>query len=115
VRDTSDFDKFIADMTALGRAGMPDDIRPLIANLLSEDNRWVSAQRIEVSSGQGIWTLFEFFDARGRAGGEFHRVRQEICRHSVGASLPRAGRNHPIRRQDEAIAQLHPPKGKGAE
>jgi len=71
-------------MTALGRVGMPDDIRPLIANLVSEDDRWVNAQRIEVSGGQGIWTLFELCDARGRAGEEFHRVRQEIRRHSVG-------------------------------
>ncbi|MCG4262616.1 3-oxoacyl-ACP reductase, partial [Acetobacter senegalensis] len=27
---------------------------PMIASLLSEDNRWVNAQRIEVSGGQAI-------------------------------------------------------------
>jgi NAD(P)-dependent dehydrogenase (short-subunit alcohol dehydrogenase family) len=54
VRDTPDFNKFFADMTALGRVGLPDDIGPMIASLLSEDNRWVNAQRIEVSGGQGI-------------------------------------------------------------
>jgi NAD(P)-dependent dehydrogenase (short-subunit alcohol dehydrogenase family) len=54
VRDTPEFNKFFADMTALGRAGVPDDIGPMIASLLSEDNRWVNAQRIEVSGGQGI-------------------------------------------------------------
>jgi NAD(P)-dependent dehydrogenase (short-subunit alcohol dehydrogenase family) len=54
VRDTPEFNKFFADMTALGRAGMPDDIGPMIASLLSDDNRWVNAQRIEVSGGQGI-------------------------------------------------------------
>jgi NAD(P)-dependent dehydrogenase (short-subunit alcohol dehydrogenase family) len=54
VRDTPDFNKFFADMTALGRAGVPDDIGPMIAGLLSENNRWVNAQRIEVSGGQGI-------------------------------------------------------------
>ncbi|MGI0485843.1 hypothetical protein ACN4EK_10425 [Pantanalinema rosaneae CENA516] len=37
--------------TALGRVGLPDDIGGAIASLLSEDNRWVNAQRIEVSGG----------------------------------------------------------------
>ncbi|OPA86534.1 3-oxoacyl-ACP reductase [Pseudomonas fluorescens] len=54
VRDNPEVNKIFADMTALGRAGVPDDIGPMIANLLSEDNRWVNAQRIEVSGGQGI-------------------------------------------------------------
>jgi len=38
-------------MTALGRVGVPDDIGPMIASLLSESNRWINAQRIEVSGG----------------------------------------------------------------
>ena len=54
VRDTPDFNKFFADMTALGRVGLPDDIGPMVARLLTEDNRWINAQRIEVSGGQGI-------------------------------------------------------------
>lgn len=54
VRDTPDFNKFFADMTALGRVGVADDIGPMIASLLSDDHRWVNAQRIEVSGGQGI-------------------------------------------------------------
>ena len=54
VRDNPDINKLFADMTALGRAGLPDDIGPMIASLLSADNRWVNAQRIEVSGGQGI-------------------------------------------------------------
>jgi NAD(P)-dependent dehydrogenase (short-subunit alcohol dehydrogenase family) len=54
VRDTPEFNKFFSDMTALGRVGVADDIGPMIAGLLSEDNRWVNAQRIEVSGGQGI-------------------------------------------------------------
>lgn len=54
VRDNAEVNKLFADMTALGRAGLPDDIGPMIASLLSEDNRWVNAQRIEVSGGQGI-------------------------------------------------------------
>ena len=54
VRDNPDLNKHVADMTALGRAGLPDDIGPMIASLLSEDNRWVNAQRIEVSGGMAI-------------------------------------------------------------
>lgn len=54
VRDTPQFNKFFAEMTALGRVGVAGDIGPMIAALLSEDNRWVNAQRIEVSGGQGI-------------------------------------------------------------
>lgn len=54
VRDTPEFNKFFADMTALGRVGVADDIGPMIASLLGPDNRWVNAQRIEVSGGQGI-------------------------------------------------------------
>jgi NAD(P)-dependent dehydrogenase (short-subunit alcohol dehydrogenase family) len=54
VRDTPAFNKYFADMTALGRVGVADDIGPMIASLLSDDNRWINAQRIEVSGGQGI-------------------------------------------------------------
>lgn len=54
VRDNPDINKLFAEMTALGRVGVPDDIGPMIASLLSEDNRWVNAQRIEVSGGQAI-------------------------------------------------------------
>ncbi|CAP43830.1 SDR family NAD(P)-dependent oxidoreductase [Bordetella petrii] len=54
VRDTPDYNKAFADITALGRVGVPDDIGPMIANLLSADNRWVNGQRIEVSGGQSI-------------------------------------------------------------
>ncbi|QIA23148.1 SDR family oxidoreductase [Mesorhizobium sp. AA22] len=54
VRDMPDLNRVFADMIALGRVGMPDDIGPMIASLLSEDNRWVNAQRIEVSGGQAI-------------------------------------------------------------
>ena len=46
--------ELIADMTALGRAGLPDDIGPMIASPLSEDNRRIDAQRIEVSGGTSI-------------------------------------------------------------
>lgn len=54
VRDNPEINRVFAEMTALGRAGVPDDIGPVIAGLLSESHRWVNAQRIEVSGGQGI-------------------------------------------------------------
>ncbi len=54
VRDNPDINKQLAQTTALGRVGVPDDIGPMIANLLSDDNRWINAQRIEVSGGQGL-------------------------------------------------------------
>jgi NAD(P)-dependent dehydrogenase (short-subunit alcohol dehydrogenase family) len=52
VRDNPEYNHFIASQTALGRVGEPDDIGGAIAALLSEDNRWVNGQRIEVSGGQ---------------------------------------------------------------
>ena len=54
VRDNPDINKRVAEMTALGRAGVPDDVGPMIASLLSEDNRWINAQRIEVSGGMAL-------------------------------------------------------------
>ena len=54
VRDNPAVNKMVSDMTALGRTGLPDDIGPMIASLLSEDNRWINAQRIEVSGGMSI-------------------------------------------------------------
>lgn len=54
VRDTPEYNEAFASMIALGRVGLPDDIGPAVASLLSPDNRWVTAQRIEVSGGQNI-------------------------------------------------------------
>jgi NAD(P)-dependent dehydrogenase (short-subunit alcohol dehydrogenase family) len=54
VRDNPEINKRVAEMTALGRVGQPDDIGPMIAALLSDENRWVNAQRIEVSGGMAL-------------------------------------------------------------
>lgn len=54
VRDNKDINDYIASQTALGRVGVTEDIGPMIASLLSENNRWVNAQRIEVSGGMYI-------------------------------------------------------------
>jgi NAD(P)-dependent dehydrogenase (short-subunit alcohol dehydrogenase family) len=54
VRDNADLNAQFAGMTALGRVGVPDDIGAMIASLLTDNNRWINAQRIEVSGGQNI-------------------------------------------------------------
>jgi NAD(P)-dependent dehydrogenase (short-subunit alcohol dehydrogenase family) len=54
VRDNPEVNKRISELTALGRAGLPEDIGPMIASLLSDENRWVNAQRIEVSGGMAL-------------------------------------------------------------
>lgn len=46
--------KAIGSHTLLGRVGVAEDIGPLIAALLSEDSRWVNAQRIEASGGMNV-------------------------------------------------------------
>lgn len=42
---------FLAQQTALGRVGQPDDIGGVVAFLCSEDAKWINAQRIEASGG----------------------------------------------------------------
>lgn len=54
VRDNKQVNAFVASVTALGRPGLPHDIGPAVASLLSEDNRWINAQRIEVSGGMFV-------------------------------------------------------------
>jgi NAD(P)-dependent dehydrogenase (short-subunit alcohol dehydrogenase family) len=46
--------KHIAEVTALGRLGEAEDIGVFVAALLSEDSRFVNAQRVEVSGGIGL-------------------------------------------------------------
>jgi NAD(P)-dependent dehydrogenase (short-subunit alcohol dehydrogenase family) len=51
VRDNAQLNASIASQTALGRVGLPDDIGGVIALLLSSENGWINAQRIEASGG----------------------------------------------------------------
>jgi NAD(P)-dependent dehydrogenase (short-subunit alcohol dehydrogenase family) len=51
VRDNAEINRFVAANTALGRAGLPDDIGGAIAALLSPDSGWITGQRIEASGG----------------------------------------------------------------
>ncbi|ESQ92852.1 SDR family NAD(P)-dependent oxidoreductase [Asticcacaulis benevestitus] len=46
-----EFEALLAGQTALGRVGEPDDIGCMVASLLSDDNRWINAQNIEVAGG----------------------------------------------------------------
>ncbi|UFH55929.1 SDR family NAD(P)-dependent oxidoreductase [Spirosoma sp. KNUC1025] len=54
VRDNKEINSQIASRTALGRVGLPDDIGGVVAFLCTEEARWINAQRIEVSGGQGL-------------------------------------------------------------
>ncbi|WP_421445772.1 SDR family NAD(P)-dependent oxidoreductase [Agrobacterium tumefaciens] len=46
-----EFEAMLAGQTALGRVGEPEDIGGVIASLLSDENRWINAQNIEVAGG----------------------------------------------------------------
>ena len=54
VRDNPQVASRIAEHTALGRVGLPEDVGPVIAALLSDEFGWVNAQRIEVAGGMQI-------------------------------------------------------------
>ena len=54
VRDNPQVNAHIAEITALGRTGLPTDIGGVIAFLCSDAAGWVTAQRIEVSGGMHL-------------------------------------------------------------
>ncbi|MGV8920889.1 MAG: SDR family NAD(P)-dependent oxidoreductase [Pseudomonas sp.] len=51
VRDNPQVNQHIANDTALGRVGLPDDIGGAISMLLAEGSGWINGQRIEASGG----------------------------------------------------------------
>jgi NAD(P)-dependent dehydrogenase (short-subunit alcohol dehydrogenase family) len=51
LRDDPDLQEHIAQLTALGRTAVADDVGPVIAKLADPGLRWVTGQRIEVSGG----------------------------------------------------------------
>jgi NAD(P)-dependent dehydrogenase (short-subunit alcohol dehydrogenase family) len=51
VRDNKEMNQMIANSTALGRVGLPDDIGGVVSFLCTDDARWINGQRIEVSGG----------------------------------------------------------------
>ena len=54
VRDNEQLNAFVASNTALGRAGLPDDIGNAAAILLSDESGWINGQRVEASGGMFI-------------------------------------------------------------
>lgn len=54
MRDDPELRSNLAAQTALGRVGEPEEIGDAIAALTSQDMRWVTAERIEVSGGSLI-------------------------------------------------------------
>ena len=54
VRDSKEINDMIANGTALGRVGLPDDVGSVVSFLCSDDAKWVNAQRIEVAGGYYI-------------------------------------------------------------
>ncbi|MCD8491347.1 MAG: SDR family oxidoreductase [Geovibrio sp.] len=51
IRDNVHYNAKVKELTALGRVGEPEDIGGVIAFLCSEEAKWITAQRIEVSGG----------------------------------------------------------------
>jgi NAD(P)-dependent dehydrogenase (short-subunit alcohol dehydrogenase family) len=54
VRGTPAMQEALADITALGRYAIADDIGPVIASLLSDSNQFVTGQRVEASGGMHV-------------------------------------------------------------
>jgi NAD(P)-dependent dehydrogenase (short-subunit alcohol dehydrogenase family) len=54
VRDDAALNAWVVSQTALGRAGLADDIGGAAASLLAEGSGWITGQRIEASGGMGL-------------------------------------------------------------
>ena len=54
VRDTPELNKALAEHTALGRVGLPEDIGGVVAFLCSDAARWITGTRIEASGGMWL-------------------------------------------------------------
>ena len=54
VCDNPQVNALIAGATALGRAGLPIDVGPVVAFLCTDAAHWITAQRIEASGGQHL-------------------------------------------------------------
>lgn len=51
VRDNAELNRFVASVTALGRAGQPEDIGGAAAALMRPGAGWITGQRVEASGG----------------------------------------------------------------
>lgn len=54
VRDNPHLNKHLAEKIALGRVGLPEDIGGVVAFLCTEQARWITGQRLEVSGGMNL-------------------------------------------------------------
>jgi NAD(P)-dependent dehydrogenase (short-subunit alcohol dehydrogenase family) len=54
LRNDEQLQKFVSNVTALGRPGEADDIGGVVAFLCTEDAKWVNGQRLEVSGGMQL-------------------------------------------------------------
>ncbi len=54
IRNNPQAKTHIATITALGRVGVAEDIGGVVAFLCTEDARWITGQRIEVSGGMNL-------------------------------------------------------------
>ena len=54
IRDNVQYNANVKAMNPLGRVGEPDDIGGVVAFLCTEDARWITGQRIEVSGGMNL-------------------------------------------------------------
>ena len=54
LRDSTELQDIITSVTALGRYGGPEDIALAIKAIVSDFNRWVTGQRLEVSGGMHL-------------------------------------------------------------
>jgi NAD(P)-dependent dehydrogenase (short-subunit alcohol dehydrogenase family) len=54
LRKSAELQRMVSSATALGRLAEPEDIGPMVAALVSDANRWVNGQRIEVSGGLAL-------------------------------------------------------------
>lgn len=54
IRDNPQANAMVASSTALGRAGLPEDIGGVVSFLCTEAARWINGQRIEVSGGMSL-------------------------------------------------------------
>jgi NAD(P)-dependent dehydrogenase (short-subunit alcohol dehydrogenase family) len=54
VRDNQQVNQMVSSMTAMGRPGEAEDIGGVVAFLCTDDARWITGQRIEVSGGMFV-------------------------------------------------------------
>jgi NAD(P)-dependent dehydrogenase (short-subunit alcohol dehydrogenase family) len=52
--DTPEMRAYVAQLTALGRVGLPDDVGGLVAFLCTEEAKWLNGQRIEATGGMNL-------------------------------------------------------------